>query len=447
MIMMSMPKNTLILLIVAWLMSASALNSQAQDNAAAGSVPVKLTLGQCIESALKNNPMLRAEEEKIAELENDYLIARSGLFPRVSLSASYTKLDDTRLGVPTGMFYEDEALAQVKAKQLLFDGGRTRNSALAAKRAKEAQGESSEAARLDTISSVSQAYFRVLEARELLRTAEVSRSQREAFFKLTEAFKRVGKATKIEALRAEAQLHDSERSLIQAREAVRLSELILKRLIGIGLDAKIDIADSMPEEFSGPGEEERLLHEALSNNPDLKRIGLLKQQAAASLRSARGAYFPEISLQAAYGYRDRDTAPRGEDEWTAGVFLEWSIFEGWQTRGQAGKAAARLRQLEWNEKALMDQIKIDLSEALGNVRTALAAVEASKRLATAQEEAYKAATEFYKHGKSTYIEVLTSQAELTQAKASYIRAVGDYHSAMARLNRVIGKQYGAEEKK
>lgn len=194
---MSMFKTCIYLLAIAALNLGPVSRSlSAQDkNSIENTPPVRLSLEQCIESALENNPGLRAEQEKIAELENDYIIVRSGLFPRISLSAFYTRLDNTRLGVPTGMLYEEETLAQVKARQLLFDGGRTRNNALAALRAKEAQQEYSNAARLDTVLAVNQAYFRVLEARELLKTAEVSRSQREAFLKLTEAFKKAGKAT------------------------------------------------------------------------------------------------------------------------------------------------------------------------------------------------------------------------------------------------------------
>src|SRR3990172_6554859 len=61
-----------------------------------------LMLDQCIASALENNPGLKIELEKITELENDYRIAASGLFPRVSISAYYQRLDSDRLGtLPT----------------------------------------------------------------------------------------------------------------------------------------------------------------------------------------------------------------------------------------------------------------------------------------------------------------------------------------------------------
>ncbi len=407
-----------------------------------------LTLDQCIELALQNNPGLQIEREKIIELENDYRIASSGLYPKLTANAYYTRVNPDRVGIQPAMQYREESLGQVKLKQLLFDGGKTSNNGRAAEKAAEAQRESAVGTRLDTVYSVSQAYYRVLEARELVRVGENSRSQREAFFKLTDSFFKAGKASRLEALKAEAQLLEAERGLVQAREALGISELILKKTIGIGVQAPIDIADGLPETFPEPGNQETLLSEMLQNNPDLKRSAQFKEQASWSVNSATGSYLPEISLQGSYGYRERDsgTPPKAGDEWLGGVFLEWSLFEGGLTRAQVGKARARYRETEWNERGVRDQVQVDFRQALADIKTALASIKSSKRLVEAQDEAYKAAVEFYKRGKSTYIEVLTAETDLIQAKASYVRSVGDYQSASARLDRVIGKRYSANGK-
>ena len=407
-----------------------------------------LTLEQCIELAFKNNPGLQIEQEKIVELENDYNIAVSGLYPKLSASGYYTRVNPDRVGIQPLMRYSEESLGQIKLKQLLFDGGKTRYSGRAASKAADAQRDSTEATRLDTVYIVSQSYYRVLEARELLQVGETSRSQREAFFKLTDSYQKAGKATRIESLKAEAQLLDAERSLVQAREALRISELILKKTIGVGVDAQISIADGLPETFAEPGSDEFLLAQMFENNPDLKKSAQFKEQAKLSIDSAAGSYLPEISLQGSYGYRQRDTGlpPLSGDEWTAGVFLEWSLFEGGITRAQVAKARARYREVEWSDKAIRDQVRVDLSQALGDMRTALASIQSSKRLVEAQDEAYKATVEFYKRGKATYIEVLSAETDLTQAKAAYVRSVGDYQSASARLDRVTGKRYAASEK-
>ena len=406
-----------------------------------------LTLEQCIQLAFEKNPGLQIEQEKIAELENDYSIASAGLYPKVTASAYYTRVNPDRVGIQPLMRYGEESLGQIKLKQLLYDGGKTRYSGRAALKAADAQRASAEAARLDTIYAVSQAYYRVLEARELLRVGENSRSQREAFFKLTDSYYKAGKATRVESLKAEAQLLDADRILIQVREALRISELILKKTIGVGVEAQISIADGLPKAFVEPSNEEALLAQMFQNNPDLKKSDQFKEQARLSIDSATGSYLPEISLQGSYGYRQRDTGspPLSGDEWMGGVFLEWSLFEGGITRAQVSKARARFRETEWNDKAIRDQVQVDLSQAIGDIRTALASIRSSKRLVEAQDEAYKAVMEFYKRGKATYIEVLTAETDLTQAKATYVRSVGDYQSASARLDRVIGKKYTANE--
>ncbi len=404
-----------------------------------------LSLEQCIELAFENNPGLQMEREKIIELENDYRIAAAGLYPKVTASAYYTRVNRDRVGIQPIMQYTEESLGLVKVRQLLYDGGKTRYNGRAASKAVDAQRDSAEAARLDTVYAVSQAYYRVLEARELLRVNENSSSQREAFFKLTDSFQKAGKATRIESLKAEAQLLDAERSLIQTQEALRISELILKKTIGIGAEAQTGIADGLPDFFSEPANEENLLALMFENNPDLKKSEQFKAQARFSIDSATGSYLPEISLQGNYGYRDRDVGGSG-DEWMAGVFLEWPLFEGGITRAQIGKARAHFREIEWSDKAIRDQVQVDLRQAVADIRTALAAIRSSKRLVEAQDEAYKASVEFYKRGKATYLEVLTAETDLTQARAAYVLAVGDYEAASARLDRVTGKRYAAREK-
>jgi outer membrane protein len=399
----------------------------------------KLTLDECIALALKNNAGLQIEREKIVELEHDYRVAASALYPKLFFSAYYQRVDEDRLGVPSNMLYSEETLAQAKLKQILFDGGKAWNNRSAAIRAEDAQKESAEATRLDTIFAVSQSYYRVLEAREILRVSETSREQRAAFFTLTEAFYKAGRATRLEFLKAEAQLLDAERSVSLSREAFRLSELILKKVIAIDLGTDIEITNSFPEELPDPPGEDLLMQEAFAKNPDLKKMFLVKEQSEASLRAAQGLFWPEVSLQGTYGYRERDTASR-DSEWTAGVFLEWSLFEGGLTRAQVGKARSKVNQLTWTEKALRDQVQVDLREALGILRTSIAAVKSSRRLLEAQEEAYQAALAFYTRGKSTYIEVLGAQVDLTQAKAALIRALGDYQNARAKLDRVTGKK-------
>ena len=155
----------------------SLMESSSREIADIQAVPLSiriLTLDQCIALAFENNPGLQIEREKINELENDYRIASGGLYPKVTASAYYSRNNLERVGIQPMMQYTEESLQQVKLKQLLYDGGKTIDNARAAAKAADAQRDAAEATRLDTVYAVNQAYYRVLETRELLRVEENS---------------------------------------------------------------------------------------------------------------------------------------------------------------------------------------------------------------------------------------------------------------------------------
>src|SRR3990172_11626089 len=117
------------------------LPSQEQENARFVPSPEQekadvniLSLEQCIGLAFENNPGLQIEREKITELENDYRIASSGLYPKVTASAYYARGNPDHTTIQPIMQYAEESLGQGKLKQLLYDGGKTGYNGRAADR-------------------------------------------------------------------------------------------------------------------------------------------------------------------------------------------------------------------------------------------------------------------------------------------------------------------------
>src|SRR4030067_2652303 len=104
-----------------------------------------LTLKEGLDLALKNNPTISFNLEKVNELVQDYNIARSNLFPAVSLSAYADWVDPNRLspggGATTTKLFSQENLALAKAKQIMFDGFKTYYNIKGAKIGKKAQEE------------------------------------------------------------------------------------------------------------------------------------------------------------------------------------------------------------------------------------------------------------------------------------------------------------------
>lgn len=401
-----------------------------------------LSLKEAIALALAHNPALSVERGKLAEAEAEYQNARSGLFPRISLSAYHNHLNDGRLNpsgaaLPGAKLFSRETFAGLLGRQVLFDGGRVESARQAAARGLEAQQVGYGSAREDTVYQVAQAYYRVLEARALVRVAQTALARQREFEKLTGVLFRAGKATRLDGMKAEAQAADAERTLERAREAERLALVLLRRFIGLAMEEPLDPTDVLPAQIVAPRDERELAMLALQGNPDLKRIERLIDQARDNRSAARAGRAPEFSLQASYGYRERDLGG-GAPEWTLGLVAAWTVYDGGAVASQTAKAIARLAQLEESRNAARLALEADVREAASAWRGARADADAARRLHAANDEALKAALALYASGKATALDVLGAQADLTRAEGAGAQAVAAYAIARVRLVRLSG---------
>jgi outer membrane protein len=408
-----------------------------------------LTLKECLDLALKNNPTISLNREKVQELVQDYNIARSGLFPAISLTAYANWLDSGRLspggGATTTLLFGQENLALAKVKQTLFDGFKTYYDMKGAKIGKQSQEEAVRGTRQEVLSQVYQAYYRLLEAKETLGVAQESKKQREGFRNMAEELLKAGKVVKLDFLRSDAQVIDAEQTIVQSQNNIILAKKILKKVMGLQDEQEIDISGETPKTSPEPLDESALWDKVKEKNSDIRRINLELERTKTSISSARSGYFPEISFQAGYGYRNRDVGGTA-DEYTYGFFLEYSIFSGGITKARVEKAQSVYFQLQDSRRALLDQLRVDLNSALSQIRDALKGMESAQSSIGVNQEAYDATMAMYQAGKLTSLDVLTAQINLINSKASYVRYLADYQTALAQLRKITGEGEMSYEK-
>ena len=408
-----------------------------------------LTLKECLDFALKYNPTISLNRERIQELIQDYNIARSGLFPTISLRAYANWVDPNRLppggGAITTTLFGQENLGSLAARQNIFDGLKTYYGMKGAKIGEESQREALRGTKKEVLSQVYQAYYRLLEAKETLVVAQESKKQREGFRDMAEALLKAGKVTKLDFLRSDSQVIDADQTIVQARNNVILAKTILKKTMGLRDEEAIDIPEETPKISPESLDELALWEKAKEKNSDLKRINLDIERAKANISIARADYFPVISFQASYGYRNRDVGGTA-DEYTYGIYLDYAIFSGGLTRATVAKAKSVSLQLEDSKKALLDQLKVDLNTALSQIRDALKGMESAKGAIAVNQEAYDTTMAMYQAGKLTSLDVLTSQISLINSKASYVNYYANYQTALAQLRKITGEGEKVYEK-
>ncbi|MBI5510500.1 MAG: TolC family protein [Deltaproteobacteria bacterium] len=402
-----------------------------------------LTLDEAVAIAKAQSPLVAIEQARLDEAEADDTVARAALFPRLSASLSYAWLDDGRLSpLPSatnvGMaLYGEEAYAAVRGKQVVFDGLRGWRARSATARGIDAAQAGVTASQADAVLAATVGFARLLAVQSLCDVARTAAERQRAFVALTRARLATGRGSELDALKAEAQRLDAERALVAARGAEASAQAQLRRVLGIEEVVPLSAVGVLADSAGASVDESTLLGAALAHDPDVGRVTAQLEQARALAAAVRGGYFPEVSVQGTYGYRRRDVGGEAP-EWTAGLYLEWGIFEGGATLGQVDKAAARFAALEESARALRLQIAAEVSETVSAWNTAAASVEASREAALASERALEAAGALYELGRATALDVLTAQSELSRAEAAVVQAQADLATAQARAARLVG---------
>ena len=418
-----------------------------------------LTLKECLDQALRYNPTISVSRERIQEMIQDYNIARAGLFPTINLHAYANWLDPSRLspggGVSTTALFSQENLALLTAKQNIFDGLKTYYGMKGAKIGVESQREALRGTKEEVLSQVYQAYYRLLEAKETLGVAQESKKQREGFRDMAEALLKAGKVTKLDFLRSDSQVIDADQTIVQAQNNIILAKAILKKTMGLRDEEEIDIPGETTKISPEQLDELTLWEKVNQKNSDLKRINLDIERAKANISLAKADYWPVISFQAGWGYRNRDIGSAElfgtgkntffrffsgtADEYTYGIFLDYNIFSGGSTRATVAKAKSISLQLGDSKKVLLDQLKVDLNTALSQIRDALKGMDSAKEAIAVNQEAYDATVAMYQVGKVTSLDVMQAQISLIISKASYVNYYANYQTALAQLRKIIGE--------
>ncbi|MEW6657327.1 MAG: TolC family protein [Thermodesulfobacteriota bacterium] len=399
-----------------------------------------LTLEECLSLARQYNPVLAASREKVQELLADYQAARSRFFPRLVLTSFYTRQPPNRFapgGSTPNELFKREGYTGVYGKQLIFDGLKTYYNSQAAQTGTKAQKQEVQRTADEVAFTVTEAFYRLIEAKEDLKVAREALSQRQEFGKLTEAFYRAGKVTNLDFVRARSQVSEAEQAVVEAQNAVRLAREIMARTLGLKEQVQVDIKGRLPLEFAAAGDLEFLWQNVLNTNPEIKRLDLEISQNQNLIKAARGGYLPEVSLQAGSDVRHRDLGGT-KPEWIAGVFMEYPFFEGGLTKAQVAKASSQHQQLLERKRDRLNGLKVDLTAAWKDQENARQGVATTRQTVITNEEAYASAQALYRHGKAIGLDVLQAQVDLTGSRFQLIRFAVAYEIGKARIKQIIG---------
>lgn len=424
-----------------------------------------LTLAQSIRIALENSPAHQSSVYAVRAAEAKRKEARSAFLPKLSLSSSYTRLNEPpsiEMDIPpefAGFLGGDLKMAlgsqhiydaAVMAQQPLFTGFRITRAHQMARLGEKTARTQEEASRQDLILDVKTAYWRVLMAQEMLKVSDSAMGQIQAHLSDLNNMFDAGLVARNDVLKAEVQQSNVALMEIQAKNAVRMAQIAFLNVLGLPLDEAVCLQDSLAYAPTAL-DLDQATRTALATRPELVGMRHTLQVAEHSVRLAQAGYCPTLAAFYNYDWKsDQSDAPFKAPEaggswednwgktWTIGLTLSLNLWDWGQTHYQVAQARAGYAQVQLALDQLTNGAKLEVTQhylALGEAREKIAL--GRKTVEQAQEN-LRVAQEKFRADMVTNTDLLDAQAALTQAKVGYLQALTENLVAAARLQRAMG---------
>jgi outer membrane protein TolC len=319
---------------------------------------------------------------------------------------------------------------------VLFDFGRNLDVIQAARAREESLAADAATQRESIVREVKQTYFDLLAARRLRGVAEeVLRSNQRQLEQARGRYE-VGFATRLDVTRSEVQEANAELDLLTARNAVLVAEQGLRNAMGMQepLDFEpVDVLETRPVELA----EERALAIALESRPELSSVRALRRAAAEEVAARWKEHLPDLTGGA---YIDWSGSSSLSEAWNLGASVSVPIFSGGLIDARVGEARAQALALGFEEQALEQDVALEVRRAVLEVSRTREAIGVSERARAQARENLELAEGRYEAGVGNVIELVDAQAQRASAEAEYVRSLYSFHTAVAELERAIGRR-------
>ncbi|WP_437960130.1 TolC family protein [Sorangium sp. So ce119] len=451
--------------------------------------PGGLTPDEVAKAALRTRASLRAKQAELRAASARVDQAVVNFFPRVSATASYTRLSEVESaglgggaivgarnqgliqvgpcpgGLP-GQCVVDSAGSPVAAAAfsfpvLLNSYSLTANLAVpisdyvlrisqgyaAASHAESAKKLELQAESLQAAADAKIAFFNWVRVKGQVVVAGEAVSQARAHVEDARRTFEVGLLSRADVLRLEAQVASAEQVLHEAQAALLVADDQIRIALGAApnrpLNLGIDVMGSAPAK--PPAEPlPALFQEALQRRLEIRALDETQYSLEKAEAVTRAGYFPRVDAFADVTYANPNqrifpTQERFDLTWAAGVRASWVLNDVFTTAAASAEASARTTQVAEQKAALRDALRLEVASAYAELGKTVSSIEAAERQLAAAVESMRVRSELFRAGRATSVDVVDAETEVTRARLQQLNARVGALVAKTRLEHAVGR--------
>jgi len=397
-----------------------------------------LTINQCVDIALKNNPQIRLAQSNYDFNYSNLVITRSNIYPQISLQSGWSRNGGTFFQGPVAIPRTFETYTTgFQGSLLLFDFWKTYSRISAYSDLTDASAQDLINAKQSLILNAYTAYFNYLQAVKLRKVSQESLQQATEHLKLSRSLFNVGSKPQFDVIKAESDEATARVNLLNAENNIDITRLQLENI----LNQKLPTAFSLRDDFEVVRDsvtESASLNIALKNRPEII-AGKLRIDANKSfLTSAWTANLPTINASGGYTWKSFAMNQTFQGSWSLGVAVSLPIFQGFALDAGIQQAKANLDNAQATYDLTEQSITLDVRQQYSNLQLARDQISASRSLLKAAEETLRLAEARFKEEVGSAVEVTDARVAYYNAQVLLIQSLYNYQVTYARLERAMG---------
>ena len=434
--------------------------SQAAEGSETCAVNSTLALKDVLDIARANNPDLLMALARIERARALLKKSAAPFYPQVKVYTEYMQGDapsaylfkaiDQRKLPPDANFNDpgwfENFESGISAGINLYSGGRDQLGREMAKTGVVISQLDRDSVENQVMASAIGAYYDILAAANFTRVAKESVETTRSQMRIMQVRFRSGGALKTDLLSLEVRMAETEEILVQSRNRERLAKAALAEILGVEPDVPFGIVDVEEYAIDIPEDPLSALDYALDHRPELERVRQKLRQSKMAMDAARSGYLPQLDFMTRYYVDDPEMRYSSDREnWTAGLYLNWNIFDGFATQSDRAEALSRLQEAMAADRKTMLAVKFDVKKSYLKLEETRQRLNVATSNVETARETYELVKRQYEGGSADITRYLEAELAYSRARMRETTAYFDREKTRAQIARAIGQWTGNRE--
>ncbi len=253
-----------------------------------------------------------------------------------------------------------------------------------------------------------------------------------------------GGALKTDLLSLEVRMAETEEILVKSRNRKRLAKAALAEILGVEPDVPFGLAEAKPHAIGVPDDPYSAMDFALAHRPELASIREKLRRSKMAVDASRAGYLPQLDFMTRYYVDDPDMRySTNRDNWTAALYLNWKIFDGFATKSDRAEALSHLQETMAVDRKTLLAVKFDVKRAYLNLNEAQERLKVATSNVQTAEQTHGLIKRQYEGGSANITRYLEAELAYNRARMRETKAYFDQEKARAQIARAIGYWTGS----